>query len=364
MSPPDLTAATDLLDQAVADRIVPGAVALVDIAGETLLDHAAGHAQTVPVTRPVQADTIYDLASLTKAVVTATAIMILVDRGKLHLQQHVVEILPEFAAHDKDDVRILHLLTHTSGLPARNRVSRTAQDAAETVRLALGMYRSYPTGSRELYTDLGFLALGEIVTRVAGEPLDRFADREIFRPLAMVDTGYNPNPNRRARCAATEDNPDRGGVIVGTVHDEKAHLMNGVAGHAGIFGTAGDLVRFGRMLLGGGTLDGTRILSPAAAAALSRNQTPHLPTARGLAWALSPGPGFTFDDLAGPRAFVHTGFTGTSLYLDPDRDLVAVLLTNRVHPSRHNRAYFGLRAHFHNVLNAGIRQPPSAVSHE
>ncbi len=358
MSPLDLTPAAQLLDEAVADGVVPGAVALVDVAGRTLLDHPTGHAQTVPAARPTRPDTIYDLASLTKAIVTATAVMILLDRGKLHLRQRVVEILPEFAAHGKDDVRVLHLLTHTSGLPAHNRVSRTAGDAAETVRLALRMYKIYPTGSRELYTDLGFLALGEAVTRVAGAPLDDFAIREIFHPLKMIDTGYNPDAERRARCAATEDNPDRGGVIVGEVHDEKARLMNGVAGHAGLFGSAIDLVRFGRMLLGGGSFDGARILSPAAAAALTRNQTPHLPSARGLAWALTPGPGFPFDDLAGPRAYVHTGFTGTSIYIDPDEDLVAVLLTNRVHPSRDNRAYFGLRARFHNVLNACLRQVP------
>ena len=353
---PDLASAACLLDEAVAAGVIPGAVARVDVGGRTLLDHATGHAQSVPVSRPARPDTIYDLASLTKAVVTATAIMILVDRGRIHLRQPVVEVLPEFAANSKAGVHILHLLTHTSGLPARNRVSRTARDAAETVRLALGMYRVHPIDSRELYTDLGFLALGEIVTRVANMPLDQFADREIFRPLSMTDTGYNPDAPHRARCAATEDNPDRGGVIVGEVHDEKAHLMHGVAGHAGLFSTAADLVRFGRMLLGRGTLDGARILSPAATAALLRDQTPHLPTARGLAWALGPGTGFRFDDLAGPRACVHTGFTGTSIYLDPDLDLVAVLLTNRVHPTRDNRAYFGLRARFHNVLNACLRQ--------
>ncbi len=356
MSCPDLAGAARLLDEAVAGGVIPGAVALVDIGGKAMLDHATGDAQTVPVVRPVRSDTIYDLASLTKAVVTATAIMILVDRGALHLRQRVVEVLPEFAAHSKDDVHILHLLTHTSGLPARNRVSRTASDAAETVRLALGMYKMYPTGSRELYTDLGFLALGEIVSRTASAPLDEFAMNEIFGPLGMIDTGYNPNADRRGRCAATEDAPHRGGVIVGEVHDDKAQLMNGVAGHAGIFGTAADLVRFGRMLLNGGALDGARILSPAAVAALSRNQTPHLPTDRGLAWALSPGPGFAFDDLTGPAAFAHTGFTGTSIYVDPDEDLVAVLLTNRVHPSRDNRAYFGLRSRFHNVLYAHVRQ--------
>ena len=359
MSAPDLGAAARLLDEAVAHGVIPGAVALVDIGGQIVLDHTTGDAQTTPVVRPVQPDTIYDLASLTKAIVTATAIMILVDRGALHLRQRVVEILPEFAAHGKEDVHILHLLTHTSGLPARNRVSRTASDAAETVRLALGIYRGYPTGSRELYTDLGFLALGEVVSRVAGTPLDEFATAEIFGPLGMYDTGYNPNPDRRARCAATADAPHRGGVIVGEVHDDKARLMNGVAGHAGIFGTAADLIRFGRMLLNGGTLGGARILSPAATEALTRNQTPHLHTARGLAWALSPGPGFAFDDLAGPRAFVHTGFTGTSIYLDPDEEMVAVLLTNRVHPSRDNRAYFGLHARFHNVINASIQMRSS-----
>ena len=374
-SPPGLDAAAGLLDEAVEQGVIPGAVARVDVGGQTVLEHATGHAQTVPTTRPVAADTIYDLASLTKAVVTSTAIMILVDRGQLVLERPVVDVLPDFAPHGKNDVTVLHLLTHTSGLPARNRVSRTATDRATTIRLALGIFRSYLTGARELYTDLGFLALGEIVAHVAGVPLNEFARREIFQPLGMTDTDYRPDAGRRDRCAATEDNPERGGVIVGAVHDEKAHLMKGVAGHAGLFGTAVDLARFGRMLLGGdgsaglagggepaGTLDGTRILSPGSAAALLRNHTPHLRTARGLAWALSPSTGFQFDQLAGPRAAVHTGFTGTSIYLDPDEDLVVVLLTNRVHPSRDNTTYFGLRTRFHNLLNAIIRFPSAGYS--
>ena len=375
ISPPGLDVAAGLLDEAVEQGVIPGAVARVDVGGQTVLEHSTGHAQTVPTTRPVAADTIYDLASLTKAVVTSTAIMILVDRGQLVLERPVVDVLPDFAPHGKNDVTVLHLLTHTSGLPARNRVSRTATDRATTIRLALGIFRSYLTGDRELYTDLGFLALGEIVAHVAGVPLNEFARREIFQPLGMTDTGYRPDAGRRARCAATEDNPDRGGVIVGAVHDEKAHLMKGVAGHAGLFGTAVDLARFGRMLLGGdgsaglagggepaGTLDGARILSPESAAALLRNHTPHLRTARGLAWALSPSTGFQFDQLAGPRAAVHTGFTGTSIYLDPDEDLVVVLLTNRVHPSRDNTTYFGLRTRFHNLLNAIIRFPSAGYS--
>lgn len=355
MSPPVLSQVAHLVNQAVEDNIVPGAVALVAVAGTTVLDHATGHTQLVPKRRPVEPDTIYDLASLTKAVVTATAIMILIDQGKLHLQQRVVDILPEFAAHNKHDVRIVHLLTHTSGLPAHNRVSRTARNPTETVRLALSMYLSHDTGTRELYTDLGYLALGEIVTRLTNKPLNQFAHDEIFHPLAMVDTSFNPREELHWRCAATEDNPARGGIIIGEVHDEKAYLMNGVAGHAGLFSTAPDLMRFGRMILGQGRFEGTRILSTAAAEALIRNQTPHLPSARGLAWALSPNTGFSFDDLAGPRACVHTGFTGTSIYLDPDEDMVAILLTNRVHPSRNNTAYFRLRAHFHNALNAALR---------
>ena len=229
------------------------------------------------------------------------------------------------------------------------------RDSTETVRLALSMYLSHDTGTRELYTDLGYLALGEIVTRLTNKPLNQFAHDEIFHPLAMVDTSFNPREELHWRCAATEDNPARGGIIIGEVHDEKAYLMNGVAGHAGLFSTAPDLMRFGRMILGQGRFEGTRILSTAAAEALIRNQTPHLPSARGLAWALSPNTGFSFDDLAGPRACVHTGFTGTSIYLDPDEDMVAILLTNRVHPSRNNTAYFRLRAHFHNALNAALR---------
>ena len=198
-SPPGLDAAAGLLDEAVEQGVIPGAVARVDVGGQTVLEHATGHAQTVPTTRPVAADTIYDLASLTKAVVTSTAIMILVDRGQLVLERPVVDVLPDFAPHGKNEVTVLHLLTHTSGLPARNRVSRTATDRATTIRLALGIFRSYLTGDRELYTDLGFLALGEIVAHVAGVPLNEFARCEIFQPLGMTDTGYRPDAGRRAR---------------------------------------------------------------------------------------------------------------------------------------------------------------------
>ena len=279
MSLSTLSQVAHLIDQAVDDNVVPGAVALVNVAGTTVLDHARGHTQVVPKRYSVKPDSIYDLASLTKAIVTATAIMILIDRGQLHLQQRVVDILPEFATHNKQDVRIIHLLTHTSGLPAQNRVSRTAQNPTETVRLALTMYLAHDTGTRELYTDLGFLALGEVVTRLTDKPLDQFAHDEILQPLAMSDTGFNPREELHSRCAATEDNPARGGVIIGEVHDEKAYLMGGVAGHAGLFGTAPDLMRFGRMILGKGRFEATKILSPAAAEALIRNQTTHLPEA-------------------------------------------------------------------------------------
>ena len=299
--------------------------------------------------------TIFDLASLAKVVATVTAVMILNDRGLLDLNGSVAEIIPEFSGGGRESVTVLHLLTHTSGLPSHRRVWKYAASPQRAMTRVLATSLQGEIGRCEVYSDLGFIILGEIVQRVSGLRLDVFSTAKSFDRLGMFDTCFLPSQDLVARCASTEDDPWRGRVLTGEVHDENAYALGGVSGHAGLFSTAGDLARFGQMILRGGELEGCRVLSESAVATVIANQTAHLATARGLGWVRRPNPFFGSAVAAGPNAISHTGFTGTSIYIDPDVDVCAVLLTNAVHPVRDGAAQKTLRAKFHAAVNAAVQ---------
>ena len=350
----DIVAARRGLEAAVARGEVPSAVAL------------AGDGATVSpvavcgVTRvqgpPVDAATRYDLASLSKVVSTLPSLLALLQAGAISLDDPVRKFFSQagwFQTPSLGDATLRQLLTHTSGLPAWRplfaEVSSRLTALGSVLQTPLAHTPLYHPSGRVVYSDLGFMLLGAVVERVSGVRLDAFAREHVFAPLGIAATGYGVADG--ARVAATEDCGWRGRLLEGEVHDENAFVFDGVAGHAGLFGSAGDLARYAQAWL--------RLDAPFASAELLREATREQAASdrvvsdrvrRGLGWQLA-GEGSSAGHHAGPAAYGHTGFTGTSLWLDPDRDRFAVLLTNRVHPSREcGSTIHALRVAFHDAV--------------
>jgi CubicO group peptidase (beta-lactamase class C family) len=309
------------------------------------------------------ATTIYDLASLTKVVGLTTVVMMLVEKGKLDLDAPVTRYVPEFTAGG-DSVSVRQLLTHSSGLPAWLPLYREVHSRAEMFARVNATALEAAPGSRMVYSDLGAILLTEIVERIAGQRLDRLLERRVFQPLGMRDTRFNPPARLRSRIAPTENDPWRGRVLRGEVHDENAAAMGGVSGHAGLFSTAADLVRFAQMMLRGGRAPAgprggarPRLLDSATIAAFTTVQNPAL-SGRALGWD-TPTPGSSAGTRLTARAYGHTGFTGTSMWIDPGQDLFVILLTNRVHPTRQNEQILAIRPRVADlaVAAAGARGP-------
>jgi CubicO group peptidase (beta-lactamase class C family) len=270
--------------------------------------------------------TLYDVASLTKVVATTAAAMVLYDRGKLTLDAPVHRYLPAFVGGGREEVTVRDLLTHRSGLPAGRDLWRVAGSPAQARRSVLRTPLAWPAGTHQIYSDLGADVLGFVVEAAAGEPLDRFLRRNVYDPLGMSNTRFRPGRAARVRAAPTETRPPRGYAIRGEVHDENAYALGGVAGHAGLFSTAADLAVFAQTLLNGGEYEGVRVFSDTAVALFTTRAAGW----RALGWNTCAGGG-SCGSYLGKRTFGHTGFTGTSLWIDPDRELFVVVLTNWVH---------------------------------
>jgi CubicO group peptidase (beta-lactamase class C family) len=282
--------------------------------------HPFGHLTYDADAPPVTAATIYDLASLTKVIATTTMAMILVDEGRLDLDRPV-----------REGVTVRHLLTHSSGLPALAPFFKEIRGRDAYVERIRAMALEYPPGSRSVYSDPGIILLGAVLEEVAGQPLDAFVRERVLEPLGMKDTMYRPPPGLLPRIAPTEVDPWRGRLVRGEVHDENAFAMGGIAPHAGLFGTAGDLSRFARMML-----DGGRPLVSRETIELFTRKAGIPGSDRALGWDTKSAEGSSAGTLFSPRSFGHTGFTGTSMWIDPERQLYVILLTNRVHPTREN----------------------------
>ncbi len=332
----------EVIAAAIRDGRLPGAVVVVGHAGEIVYEQAFGARVVDGPPEAMTLDTIFDLASLTKVVATTTSVMILVEEGQLRLRDRVVAYLPEFASHGKDRITIEHLLTHVSGLRPDLPLEEVFEGAGVAIARAADEVPEAGPGERVVYSDINFFVLGEIVRRVTGQTLDQFARDRIFQPLGMRDTVFRPTASLTPRIAPTESCgplawPCGGSDAVmlrGLVHDPTARRMGGVAGHAGVFSTAGDLARFCRMLLAGGILDDVRMLAPLTVARMTRVSTPlHLADRRGLGWDIDSRFSSNRGDLFGFGSYGHTGFTGTSLWLDPASDTFVIFLSSRLHPS-------------------------------
>jgi beta-N-acetylhexosaminidase len=295
---------------------------------------------------------MYDLASLTKVVATTTAVMALVEDGKLDLDERVAAIIPAFARNGKGDVRIRNLLLHNSGLAAFHLYYTRLTTAQAVFDSICSEALEYPTGTRTVYSDLGFITLGKVVERVTGRSLDAFVRERFFAPLGMHATMFRPPDSLRARCAPTEvDTYWRQRRVQGTVHDETADLLGGVSGHAGLFSTASDLSRFAQMLLNRGEYGGRRYLRPETVDLFTRRAAG---TSRTLGWDTRSAQGSSAGHWFSLRSYGHTGFTGTSIWIDPDQRMFVVFLTNRVHPTRENKRLLVFRAILHDAVRRAM----------
>lgn len=320
-----------VVERSIADKRFPGAVVIVGRDGHIAFAKAYGHRALVPGAEPMTRDTIFDMASLTKPIATATSAMILWERGRFRLEDSIVRHLPEFAPNGKRAVTVEMLLRHRGGFIPDNPIRDYADGPAKAwERLAAIGLESAP-GERFVYSDVGFEILGRLVERVAGQPLDRFARENIFEPLGMEDTGFLPPTDRAKRVAPTER--DEGKMLRGVVHDPRSRALGGVAGHAGLFSTADDVAVYAQMLLDGGRgRDGRRILGPLTIRAMIDPGDTPKDEERGLGWDVVSSYSGPRGSLFGPRSFGHTGFTGTSLWVDPESRTFVVLLTSRLHP--------------------------------
>lgn len=322
-----------VLERGLADRAYPGAVAIVGDKREVIATVAVGRQDWAPSPRTDE-NTMWDLASLTKVIGTTTALMQLWAAHRVDLDAPVQRYLPEFVGPHKELVTVRHLLTHSSGMPAWRPLYKEATSPANAIQLLFQTPLDTLPGVRMVYSDLGAMLLGKIVERVSGEPLDVYVRRHVFAPLGMTSTMYRPPARLLARIAPTERDPWRGRLVHGDVHDENAYYLGGVSGHAGLFSSAADLARFARMYLEGGQLDGARIVTEAAIDTFTHVQDSTLSN-RALGWEVPNGSNSAGHKMSA-RAFGHTGFTGTSIWIDPARDLFVILLSNRVDPTRDN----------------------------
>ena len=333
-----------LVQMGIERGAFPGAALVVGRHDAILFAKGYGHftwSRSSPVPDPDS--TFYDLASVTKVVATTTALMILVDRGRVLLDEPVARYIPEFHGAGTAAITVRRLLTHTSGLRATLPLYRDAPDSAGALRLVFAATPITPPGGRVIYSDLNAILLGEIVRRVAGQPLDVVAAREIFQPLGLHGTVFRPGRALLPRIAPT--GLWHGHAIAGVVNDQNAARLGGVAGHAGLFATAGDIARFAQFMLREGMAPHGRLVRAETVRAFTTRATPARPgtthEARALGWqALPTGEKVSSaGTLFGPRSFGHTGWTGTSLWIDPDRDVFVVLLTNRAYAPRAQRSF-------------------------
>ena len=327
----DKLAAMDAaIETAIAHHQCPGGVLWLEHAG-VAYRQAYGHRALVPTPEPMTEDTIFDLASLTKVIATTPAIMLLIERGQVKLDAPVSTYIPGFTGEGRERVTVRELLTHTSGLPP-DLETNDWHGYHTAIKMACAEKLVTPPGTAYRYSDINFILLGEIVRRVAGMPLPDFVQREIFNPLQMTNTGFLPPQSELPRIAPTE--VVNGKPWRGVVHDPSARRMGGVAGHAGLFSTASDLARFARMMLNLGELDGTRILKPETVKLMTSPQSPPgIRVLRGLGWDIDSPYAGPRGDLFPIGSYGHSGWTGTSIWIDPYSKTFVIFLSNRNHPT-------------------------------
>lgn len=339
------------VDNWIAQKAFPGAVLAIGQHGKLVALKSFGRMDYSPQARQMPRDAMFDLASLTKVIATTSAAAILYDRKQLDLDAPVVRYIPEFAGPGgRENILVRHLLSHSSGLNSHQVLWKQANDRPGIMKQIYALPLDWPAGERTQYRDYNMIVMGEIVNRITGQPFDEFLAHNVFRPLGMKHTRYNPPPKWFRRIPPTEqDDTLRHQMVHGVVHDENAFLMGGVSGHAGLFSSARDLSAIAQMWLNGGIYKGHRILSEEAVHRFMQRQSSPPQTTRALGWDTPGDNGFP-GLKASPDAIIHTGFTGTSIYIDPKRDAFIILLDNRVHPTRDNNLINQARPAIHTAI--------------
>lgn len=354
----------EAIEKAIQKEKLPGAVVLVARHGAVVYRKAYGYAQLVPHKEKMTPEKIFDMASITKPVATATSIMILAEQGRLRLMDPVTEYIPEYKPYVDDKgnaaepIRLYHLLTHTSGLPPYTKAAALKEQYGEPcpeelIQHIATLEKQYPPGEHFQYSCLGFITLAEIVRRVSGLDIGKFSRKFIFEPLNMSSTMFTPPEQYLPRIAPTE--VFDGQPLHGKVHDPLAQLMGGLSGNAGLFSSADDLAIFAQMMLNGGRYGDTRILAPLTVRAMTRIYPDLTFAGRGLGWDVNSAYSSNMGDIFSKCAYGHTGFTGTSIVIDPETDTFVILLSNRVHLPEGN--VIALRSRVANIVASSILDP-------
>ena len=343
----------NIIETAISDSSFPGAVLLVQMNGKIIHEKAYGNYTYDPASGNISLHSMFDLASCTKVVATTTAAMICFDRGLFKLDDKVSEYLPQFAKNGKKNITIRNLLAHDSGLPPDIKSYKIYNpNENKTYEIMNEIFNDsllYLTGTKSVYSDLNFIILGKIIEKVTGTSLDKFCQKNIFKPLKMNSTMFNPPASLMNRIVPTEiDNYWRFRLIRGTVHDETAQLLGGVAGHAGLFSTAGDIAKLLQMLLQKGRYKGKNYIRKSTVEMFTKKQSDL--SSRALGWDTKSPENSSAGHLFSNLSYGHTGFTGTSIWVDPVRNLFVVFLTNRVYPSRNNLKILKVRPLVHDSI--------------
>ena len=344
-----------LVHTGLTEKKLPGCVICFGRQGKIVRKQAYGSRQIEPTVEPMTIDTIFDLASLTKPIATATSILWLVEHSKLKLDDPVSKHLPGFEVHGKAAITIQDLLTHQSGLIADNPIGDYRQGIEVAFQRIDELKPLQPLRTKFIYSDVNFITLGRCVEQVSGQSLQEFTRQHIFSPLGMTETGYLPSPDLYPRIAPTQQREDR--WMRGEVHDPRAHLLGGVAGHAGLFSTVDDLAIYAQMLLDDGTFRGQTILKPETVKLMTASYVVPGGGIRGLGWDKRTGYSINRGDAFTDAAFGHGGFTGTVIWIDPELDLFFIFLSNRVHPDGKGLVN-PLAGKIAMVISQSLRLPP------
>jgi len=354
--PEYLDSLKQFLQKSIADSAFPGCAIAVGFQGDLLLQEGFGHYIYDPQSKKVNSQSIFDLASLTKVVVTTNVTMILYERGLLKLDWKVSEIIPAFKGPDKEKVTIRHLLTHSSGLPAWQKLYLNIKGKENIVQAICETGLEYQPGTDYVYSDLGMILMQAIIESIVQKPLDLFFTENIAIPLGLKRTFYNPESRWINEILPTEISDWHKRLVHGFVHDENAYAMGGVSGHAGLFSCIEDLAVICQLYLNGGIYAHQRIINTGTIELFTQRQNLVAGSTRALGWDTRSEQGSSAGDYMSLRAFGHTGFTGTSLWIDPEHQLFVVLLTNRVYTTRNNQKIQKVRPLVHNYVMKAIQE--------
>jgi CubicO group peptidase (beta-lactamase class C family) len=346
-----LNYAFSLIEDGISKGYFPGAAAAVGHKkGIYKIEHY-GNRCLIPEKLPMERNTLFDMASLTKVVATNTLFMMFLEKGLISVFDKVSQYVEYFKGEEKEDITLFNLLTHTAGLPAFGPLYKHCKDFEDAIAFISREKLVYKPGTRVIYSDYGFILLKYILEKVGQDSLDNLCKKYVFEPLEMNNTCFNP---KSSNAAATEIDPESGKTLIGICHDENGRFFNGISGHAGLFSNIEDMSKFASMLINEGNYKGKQLISKAAFKAMIQNYTEGLEENRAWGWCVKGRILSSGGDIISPKAFGHTGFTGTSIWTDIENDIYVVLLTNRVHPTRENNSIIRFRRVFHNAIISAL----------